>query len=327
MLPRLPRRAALAAAASLALPWTLVRAQSDYPNKTVRVIVPLSAGAGSDIATRIVTDALGKVTGQSFVVDNRPGGAGNIGAAMGAKATPDGYTLVSGGLGITVVNQFMYTREQMGFDPVADLTPISLLAKAPFALAARPGFGPNNIQELVAAAKAKPRSIDVAITSAACRLAFELFQKSTDTALFPVQYKTFGQAATDTASGVVALSLDTVAALRPFLSNGRLKALGVTTRQASPLAPGVPSFAEQGVPDYEVVGYISLYGPRGMSREQAAFLSREIDKILRQPDTVKRLGDLGFEPGGGTPQFLADMEQQQRALWGPIIKAANMTPG
>ncbi len=327
MLGNLSARARLrpwAVAATLSLLASAALAQGAYPSKPVRVIVPLSAGAGSDIAARIVTEALARTTGQTFVVENRPGGGGNIGTAAGAKAPPDGYTLVTAGLGITVVNQFLFSREQMGFDPVADLTPIAMLVKAPFAFATRPGSGLTNMQELIAAAKAKPGSVDIAITSGSTRLSVELVKKTTGAQMQIVQYKTFGQAATDTIGGIVGVSVDTLAALRPFFTSGRLRPLGVTTKTTSPLLPGVPSVAEQGVPGYEVLGYISLYGPKGMAQDQVAFLNREILKILQQPETIKRLADLGFEPGEGSPQAFAAFEQAQRELWGPIIKAAGM---
>ena len=303
-------------------------AQGTYPNHPVRVIVPLGVGSASDVGTRVLTDALSQVTGQSFFVENRPGAAGNLGMAAGAKATPDGYTLVSGGFGITVLSQFMYTPEQMGFDPVKDLEPIILMGRTPMMIAASPSFAPNNIQELIAAARAKPGTINVAMANTASRLVFELFSKSTGTSLFPILYKTTGAAVTDTISGIVSVNVDTLSALRPQLlsSGGRLKPIAVTTRKSTDLLPNVTSVAEQGVADFELVGYISLYGPKGMPREAINYLNAELNKILLLPETKKRFDALGLEPGGGTPKDLADFEAAQRALWGPLIKKANITP-
>ena len=303
-------------------------AQGSYPNRAVRVIVPLGVGSSSDVGTRVLTDALSQITGKSFFVENRPGAAGNIGMAAGAKATPDGYTLVSGGFGITVLSQFMYTPEQMGFDPVKDLEPIILMGRTPMMIAASPSFAPNNVQELIAAAKAKPGSINVGMANTTARLVFELFAKSTGTSMFPILYKTTGAAVTDAISGVVSLNVDTMAALRPQLiaSGGRLKPIAVSTRKTSDLLPNVASVAEQGVVDFEVVGYISLYAPKGMPREAINYLNTELNKILSLPETKKKFDALGLEPGGGTPKDLADFEAAQRTLWGPLIKAANITP-
>ena len=296
-----------------------------YPNKPVRIIVPFGAGSGSDVGVRLLAEYMTKNSGQNFLVENRPGASGNIGMAAGAKSAPDGYTLISGGLGVNAMNQFMFAPERMGFDPVKDLDPIILTAKLPFMIAVSPTFAPNNVQELIAAIKAKPGSVNVAVTQTTSRMLVEVFGKSTGAALFPVAYKAAGPAMTDVMSGIVTVAMETITALRPHVTSGRLKAIAVTSRKTSELLPNVTSVTEQGVPDFEFVGWTSLYGPRGMPREAVNYVNAELNKALVLAATRKRFLDLGFEAAGGTVQDLIDFENAERRRWGPVIKSANIT--
>lgn len=296
-----------------------------YPNKAVRIIVPFGAGSGSDVGIRVLAEAISRSAGQTFLVENRPGASGNLGMAAGAKAAPDGYTLVTGGLGVNVMNQFLFPAEQMGFDPIKDLEPIVLMAKLPFMIAVSPSFAPNNVPELIAAIKAKPGSVTVAVTQSTSRMLVELFGNTTGAALYPVAYKAAGTAMTDVIGGTVTVAMETIAALRAHVNAGRVKAIAVTSRKTSELLPNVKSVAEQGVADFEFVGWVSLYGPRGMPREAVNFLNAELNKALRLQDTRKRFLDLGFEASGGTPQDLTAFENSERRRWGPVIKSANIT--
>lgn len=296
-----------------------------YPNKPVRVIVPFGAGSGSDVGIRVLAEYLSRNSGQNFLVENRPGAGGNVGLAAGAKAAPDGYNLVTGGLGSNVLNQFLYAPEQMGFDPIKDFEPIILMARLPLMIAVSPSFAPNTIPELIAAAKSKPGTINAAITATAARLVVELFSKTTGVSLTPVAYKSSAQATTDVMSGLVPVSVDTIVGLRPHVASGRLKAVAVTSRRTSELLPNVSSVAEQGIQDFEMVGWISLYGPKGTPREAVNYLNAELNKALALPETRKRLLELGFEAGSGTPQDLTNYENAERKRWGPLIKSANIT--
>lgn len=296
-----------------------------YPTKPVRVIVPFAAGSGSDVGIRVLVEYLSKNSGQNFVVENRPGAGGNVGLAAGAKAAPDGYTLVTGGLGSNVLNQFMYTPEQMGFDPVKDLEPIIVMGRLPLMIAASPSFSANNVTELIAVARARPGTVNAAFTATAARLVIELFSRTTGAPLMPIAYKAGAQALTDVMSGLVSVTADTVVSLRPHIASGRLKAIAVTSRRTSELLPNVSSVAEQGVADFEIVGWISLYGPRGTPRETVNFVNAALNKALALPETRKRFSELGFEPGSGTPQDLTNFEIAERNKWGPLIKAANIT--
>ena len=296
-----------------------------YPNKPVRVIVPFAAGSGSDVGARIVAEAVGKSLGQAFVIDNRPGASGNIGMAAAAKAPPDGYTYVTGGLGVSALNMYLMPMGQLGFDPRTDFEPVILYAKLPFLFASSQNFAPGNVRELIAAIKAKPNTINVAIPSSTARLVVELFNRTTNAPLFLVPYKAATNAVTDVVAGTVTLVVDAVAALRPQITSGRLKPIAVTTRRNSELLPGVSSLAEQGLTDWDFAGWVSLYAPRGTPREAIAVFNAEMNKALLLPDTKRRYLDLGFETGGGTPQDLFEFENAERNRWGPLIKAANIT--
>jgi tripartite-type tricarboxylate transporter receptor subunit TctC len=311
------------AAALLAgvLSCTAAQAQT-YPNKTVKIIVPYQAGQGTDVATRYFADQLTKALGQTFYVDNKPGAGGNIGTEAAAHSPADGYTLLMGTNGTQTMNEFLYASP--GFDPAKDFTPIMLVGLLPMVVAANPSFAANSVAELVAAAKAKPDKVDVALPSTTARLVFELLKERTGAPLFGVPYKGSATAITEVMGGQVQTMVDTVTALRGHVTSGKLKALGITTLKPSDLLPGVKPVAEQGVPGFETTGWIALYAPRGTPESVIATLSKELTRILAEPETRQRLLQIGLDPMGGTPASLAEFEKKERAKWGPVIKAAGL---
>src|SRR5215216_3561422 len=309
------------AAALLAgvLSCTAAQAQS-YPNKTVKIIVPYQAGQGTDVATRYFADQLTKALGQTFYVDNKPGAGGNIGTEAAAHSPADGYTLLMGTNGTQTMNEFLYASP--GFDPAKDFAPIMLDGMLPMVVAANPSFAPNSVAELVAAAKAKPDKVDVALPSTTARLVFELLKERTGAPLFGVPYKGSATAITEVMGGQVQTMVDTVTALRGHITSGKLKALGITTLKPSDLLPGVKTVAEQGVPGFETTAWIALYAPRGTPELVIALLNKEFARILAEPETRQRLLQIGIEPVGGTAASLGDFEKKERIKWGPLIKAA-----
>lgn len=293
-----------------------------YPAKTVRIIVPYQAGQGTDVVARYLAEHLTKSLGQTFFVENKPGAGGNIGAEAGARSAPDGYTLMVGTNATQTMNQFMYAS--LGYDPAKDFAPIVLVGMLPMVIAANPTFPPNSIPELVTAAKTKPDKINVAMPSTSARLAFELLKDRTGAPLFGVPYKGSATAMTEVMGGQVQLTIDTVTAIRGHVASGKLKALAITTLKASDLLPGVKSVAEQGVGGFEMSPWVALYAPHGTPQAIVDTLNAEVMKILARPETRQRLSQLGFEPVGGTPKQLAAFEQQERAKWEPLIKAAGL---
>ena len=293
-----------------------------YPSKPVRIIVPYQAGQGTDVAARYFADRLSKSLGQSFIVDNKPGAGGNIGAEAGARSPADGYTLMMGTSATQTMNEYLYPST--GFDPAKDFEPIILVGMLPMVISAHPSFPASSLQELIAAAKAKPDTINTALPSNSARLVFELLKARTGAALFGVPYKGSATAMTETIAGQVQVIIDTATATRGQVAGGKLKALAITTLKSSELLPGVKSVAEQGVADFEMTAWNALYAPRGTPQPIVALLNAEIAKMLADPEVRQRLLQLGLEPAGGSPASLAAFEVKERAKWEPLIKAAGM---
>jgi tripartite-type tricarboxylate transporter receptor subunit TctC len=309
----------------LALLWSCASLAQTYPTRPVRIIVPYQAGQGTDVVARYFAEQLSRTMGQRFYVENKPGAGGNIGAEQAAHAEADGYTLLMGTNATQTMNEFMYAS--LGFEPAKDFSPIILVGKLPMVLAASPSFAGNSLVDLVAAAKATPDKVDIALPSTTARLVFELLKERTGASLFSVPYKGSATAMTDVLGGQVPLIIDTVTAVRSQVADGKLKALGITALKSTELMPGVKSIAEQGVPDFEVTAWNAFYAPRDTPQPIVDILSSELAKALGQPETRKRLLELGFDPAGGTPADLAQFEKQERGKWGPVIKATDLKGG
>jgi tripartite-type tricarboxylate transporter receptor subunit TctC len=293
-----------------------------YPTKTVRIIVPYQAGQGTDVAARYFAEQLSKSLGQTFYVDNKPGADVAAGAEATAHAPPDGYTLMMGTNATQSMNEFLYPS--LGYDSAKDFAPIILVGMLPMVISANPSFPANSVAELVAAAKAKPDKIDMALPSNSARIVFELLKDRTGAPLFGVPYKGSATAMTEVIGGQVQTIIDTVTATRGHVAAGKLKPLGITTLKSSELLPGVKSVAEQGVPGFEMTAWNAFYAPAGTPKRIVDLLNAEVTKILAQLEARERLLQLGFEPAGGTPEALAKLEAQERVKWAPLIKAAGL---
>jgi len=313
------RRILLFLAAALA---ALPAAAQTYPNKPIRLIVPYQAGQGTDVAARLIAEPLGKALGQQIFVDNKPGAGGNIGTEAAAKSPADGYTLLIGTVATQTMNEFLYAST--GYDSEKDFAPIILVGMLPMVISANPEFPARTIPELIAAAKAQPDKINIALPSTTARIVYELFKQRAGAPLFGVPYKASATAMTETVGGQVPLIIDTATATRGHVQSGKLKALAITTLKSSELLPGVKSVAEQGFAGFEVTAWNAMYAPRGTPREIVDRLNAEVVKILAQPEIRQRLLQLGFEPASSTPEQLATFEKQERAKWGPLIKAAGL---
>jgi len=306
----------------MALVLALPAAAQSYPSRPVRVIVPYQAGQGTDVAARYFAERLSKALGQQFIVDNRPGAGGNIGTEAVAHAAPDGYTLLMGTNATQTMNEFLYPST--GYDAAKDFAPVVLVGMLPMVVAANPDFAPSTIPELIAAAKAQPDKINVALPSTSARVVFEFLKERTGAPLFGVPYKGSGTAMTEVMGGQVQLIVDTATALRGHVQNGKLKAIAITTLKSGELLPGVKSVAEQGVTGCEMTPWTAMYAPRGTPKEIVDRLNAEVMKVLAEPEARQKLMSLGFEPAGGTPDQLGAFEKSERAKWGALIKAAGL---
>jgi len=320
------RRAVLCllASASLAAGASGAHAQGahDWPNRPVKIIVAYPAGQSTDIATRYLADKLSHAFGQGFIVDNKPGAGGNIGTALAARATPDGYTLVMGANGTHAMNPALYPN--VGYDVEKDFDAIILTALIPFAISVGPNVPVNSLDDLIALAKSKPGKVDVAVPSVTGQLVLEML-KLRDVPLFGVKYKGSGDAMTAVLGGHVPVLIDTVAATRVGL--GKIKPLAVTT--ATPMAsmPGVKTAKEQGLPDFTLAAWNALMVPRGVPMEIQNKLAIEMRKILDLPETQNALGELGFAraPIRTTAELNAWLREERRN-YAQVIKTANMKP-
>jgi len=312
----------LAAALAASLMFAQPAAAQDYPSKPVRIVVPYQPGQGTDVATRFLAEHLSRATGQNFIVENRAGAGGNIGTAEAARATPDGYTLLMGTNGTHVLNQYLFAT--MPFDPEKDFEPVMLVSSFPMVMIAPVNSPYNSVSDVLAAAKAKPGSLDVGLPSTTARLVLELLQQQTSTSLHAVPYKGSGASMTDLVGGQVPLAIDTVSAARALIAGGKLKPLGVTSLKDSALLPGVKSVAGQGVDGFQVVAWNGLYAPRGTPAPIVAKLSAELAKIVAQPEVRQRLLELGHEPAGGSPAELGDFARSERQKWAPLIEKAGL---
>lgn len=312
--------ASVLAASALTAP--AVAAPPPYPSKPVKIIVPYQAGQGTDVATRYLADFLTKAMGQSFVVENRPGAGGNIGAAEVARAAPDGYTLLMGTNGTHALNQYMYNA--MPFDPDKDFDPVMLVSTFPMVVLSLPSSPYATLADLQDAAKARPDAVTVGLPSTTARLVFELLRQQGVNSIRAIPYKGSGTSMTDLIGGQVAVAIDTVSASRPFIASGKVKALGVTSLKPTPLLAGVKPIAAQGVDGFQVVAWNAVYAPRGTPAAVVQRINSELGKVLARPEVRQRLLELGHEPAGGTPAELADFARAERHKWGPLIEKVGL---
>jgi tripartite-type tricarboxylate transporter receptor subunit TctC len=311
-----------AALVAAGLGFGLPAGAETWPAKPIRIIVPYQAGQGTDVGARLFAEHLSHVLGQQVYVDNKPGAGGNIGTAEAARSPNDGYTLLMGTVATQTMNEFLYPS--VGYDSLKDFEPVALVGMLPMVISANPSFPVNSVAELVAAAKAKPDKIDIALPSTTARLVFELLKEKSGAPLFGVPYKGSATAMTEVTGGQLPVIIDTATATRAQVSGGKLKPLGITTLKSSELLPGIKSVAEQGFPGFEVTAWNALYAPKGTPQSIVDRLNAEVAKIVTEPEVRQRLLQIGFEPAMSTPAELAALEKREREKWGPLIKAAGL---
>jgi tripartite-type tricarboxylate transporter receptor subunit TctC len=300
-------------------------AQDDYPNRTVRIIVPFAPGGSTDVVARILADKLGVELKQSFVVENRSGAGGNIGADAVAKASPDGYTLLMGTTGVLAINKYLY--KEMPFDPERDLVPVSYTSLITNILVVNPQVPAKTVSELVALARAKPGALTFASSGAgsSTHLSAELFKSMAGVDILHVPYKGSSQAITDLMGGQVTMLFDNAPSSIPFVEQGKLRALAVTSTKRLPNLPDVPTLDEAGVKGYESLSWSGIMAPAGTPKRVIDKLNAAIEKILRDPDVKQRFASLGVEPVGGPPEAFSRHIRAESEKWARVVKTANIT--
>lgn len=296
-------------------------AQADWPAKPVRIVVPFAAGGTTDITARIIAEQLTKSWGQPFVVENKGGAGGNLGAAEVAKSTPDGYTFLMGTPGTQAINQFLYAK--MPYDTQKDFAPVSLIVKVPNVLVVHPGLGVKSVQALLDLAKAKPGTINYGTPGGGTtgHLSTELLKSLTKTDFTHVPYKGSGPMLQDLLGGQVQMAIDNLPSSMPHIRAGKLLALAVTSPEPSPELPGVPALSSI-VPGYVAESWFVLMAPAGTPEAIISKLSAEVDRIVRRPEIVERFKSLGAEPVGGTPKSLGEFIARETTKWRDVVKAS-----
>jgi tripartite-type tricarboxylate transporter receptor subunit TctC len=316
-----PLLAVVLTAASLAVGATHAEAQA-YPTKVVRIIAPFAPGGGTDFIARVVANQLSAALGQQFIVDNRPGAGGMLGAELGAKAPPDGYTftLIAGSY---TVNPSLY---KLAFDPVNDITPVMQISQGPFLIVSHPSLPIKTVKDIIAIGKAKPGHLLYASSGqgSITHLATELFADMAGIKMTHVPYKGTGPAIIDTISGQTQLLWGSIAPTTPHVKAKRLRPIAVTTAQRVEAFPDVPTASESGLKGYEVVLWHGLIAPRNLPRPILDRVNGELNKIVKSRDIAEKLAADGVSPAGGTPEQFAALIKRDIETWRRVVQKAGV---
>ncbi|MEI9804121.1 MAG: tripartite tricarboxylate transporter substrate binding protein [Pseudolabrys sp.] len=302
---------------------TLAQAQS-YPDRPVKLLVPLAAASAVDIVARVVGDKMGTILGQRLYVENQPGAAGMIGMRAVAHSAPDGYTIVVAN--DSVLTMIPNVKSDAGYDPQKDFVPVARLANIPLALIATPSFPAKNIEEMIALAKDKPGVINYASGGIGSpqHIAIEVLMRSAGIQLTHVPYRGITPAVAGIVAGDVPLGFTAVSAVFPLLADNRVKLLGVSTAQRLAQAPDLPTISEGGLPGYSFVAWCAMFAPANTPPDVVKKLNAAALQAMKDPDVQKRLVDLGFQIAPGTPEELGAYLRVEYQRTGDLIRAANI---
>jgi tripartite-type tricarboxylate transporter receptor subunit TctC len=303
----------------------LAHAQQGFPNRTVTLIVPFPPGGGTDTGGRILAEQLGKRWGQTVIVENKGGAAGQIGADIVAKAKPDGYTLLLGNIGTQAINPSLYPK--MPYDPDKAFAPIALVAELPLAMAVNPNVAAKDAKEFIALAKSQPGKLSYASSGAggAPHLAAEMFKDASGTFIVHVPYRGGGPATQDLMAGHVQLLFMTVLEASGNIKAGKLRALAVTSDKRVPALADVPTLAESALPGFNSISWLGLLAPAGTPQDIVEKISADVRAVLAIEDVKMRYVALGGVPRGTTPAQFEQLIAQDRKRYAQIIKDRKIT--
>ncbi|HYN11121.1 MAG TPA: tripartite tricarboxylate transporter substrate binding protein [Burkholderiales bacterium] len=296
----------------------------DFPAKPIRIVVPFSPGGVADNSARVVAEPLSLRLGQQVIVENRPGASGNIGTQGVAQAAPDGYTLLLGFDGTMVINPHVFAK--IPFDTLNDFAPVTKLGDATLILVSHPSIAAKNLSDFMALAKSSTRTwpYGTSGTGGTPHLAGELFKQRTGVQLEHIPYKGGGQAITDVVGGQIPLVFTAIATAQQYVRAGRLVGLGVPGAKRSGALPEVPTFAESGLPGFDVSSWVGIFAPAKTPRPVIERLQKELDAVLRTPFVRERYATLGIEPVGNSSEEFAGQVRDDLARWEKVVKAANV---
>ncbi len=305
------------------LSWVIgVGAQTipaNYPNQSIKLMVPWPAGGGVDTTARMIADPLAKRLGQPIVIDNRGGAGGNIGTEMAARSKPDGYNLLMGSITPNAINIHLYPK--LTFDPIKDFTPITFVSSLPIFVVVPISSSIKTVADLLQAAKTSPGKLTYgsAGVGSSQHLAAVQFMAATKVEMLHVPYKGTAPAETDLMAGHISVMFDTATSI-PFIHAGKLRALGVMSKKRNPALPNIPTLDEAGLLNLYASSWYGLMGPAGMSPVLVSKINAELNEVLRLPEVQKRMYDLGAEIGGGTPIEFANFIQSEINRYSEIVK-------
>jgi tripartite-type tricarboxylate transporter receptor subunit TctC len=310
----------------VALLWPILAAAASYPERPVRFVVPFPPGTTTDVVARLVALRLGERFGQTIVVDNRAGGSGTIGVETVARAAPDGYTW---GLGTTTTHALAHIlNPKLGYDPVRDFAPVSLLGDSPYFLTANPALPATNVREFVAHARANPGKLLYASVGnfSVGHLSGELLKKAAGIDMVHVPYKGSNLALIDLLAGRIHLNISTIAASLPHVKAGKLRALGVTSVKRVAALPQTPTIAESGFPGYQASLWVGVFVPARTPGAVVALLNRELNATLRSAEVRDVLAEQAFEPGDLAPENFGKLMREETVRWRKVISDAGLKP-
>ncbi len=297
-----------------------------WPNRVVKFVVPFAAGGTTDILGRLMAQRLSEEYGQQFVVENKAGAGGNIGADSVAKAAPDGYTFVVGTPGPHVINQFLYKNQP--FDGAKDLAPVMVIARVPNLISVHPDVKARTLKELIELVKAQPGKLSYATAGigGTGHVAMELLKSMTGIDIVHVPYRGSAPSLTDVVAGRVEVSSDNLPPVQPFVEAGKLRALAVTTTKRWPELPDVPTVAEAGVPGYEASAWFTIAAPAKTPREIIDKMNASMNKYISEPEMIAKMRKLGAEPFGGSADDMAKLIADETVKWKKVIDFAGLKP-
>jgi tripartite-type tricarboxylate transporter receptor subunit TctC len=322
------RRAFLKCAGALAatgtLPYSEALAQSNWPAKPIKLVIPFAPGGVTDTSGRIIADFLGKRLGQQVVPDNRPGASGNIGSQAVASAEPDGYTLLLVLDGTFVINPHVY--DKVAFDPLRDFSTIGKIGDSTTILVAHPGFKANNLRELIDLSKSQPGGVSYGTsgTGSIVHLAGELLKQRTGANLVHIPYKGGAPAIADALAGHTPLAFASAASVQNHLKSGNLKAIGVPSGKRSRQYPDIPTFAESGLADFDINSWVGLVAPAKTPRGIVDRLNTELNAALADPEVRSKLEASGISATPGTTETFSATIRKELALYGSVVKTAGI---
>jgi tripartite-type tricarboxylate transporter receptor subunit TctC len=293
-----------------------------YPNKTVRWIVPFPPGGGTDTISRTLAQKLTDAWGQQVIADNRPGSGGTLGLAIAAKLPPDGYNIVLGQLANVAIAPALYPK--LPYDPVRDLQPVTLVLTSPLVLVVHPSVPAKTTKELIALAKAKPNSITFGSpgNGTTGHLGTEILQHQAGIKMTHIPYKGAQPAFTGLLGGEIAIYMSSIPPAQPMISAGRVRAIGVTSAKRMASLPNVPTISEAGVPGYEVTNWYGVMMPGGVPKDILTKVNADIVRILRQPDVQQRFASEGGDVAPSSPDEFGKFIRNEIAKWGTAVKAS-----